>query len=243
MRCIKKFAKRVLRHLGYDLIPYSKNRNFADACACALLQHRVDLVLDVGANAGQFASGLRSAGYAETIISFEPMSVEHKQLVNLASGDSKWQVAPRMAIGDSNCTGEINIAANSGSSSLLPMLDLHREAAPESAYAGKEPIQIRRLDTVARELFDSNFKNIFLKIDVQGYEWSVLEGAKETMGRVVGVLCECSFSPLYGGEARWNSLVDKIEAMGFEIWGVSPGFADPRTGRLLQADFLFFRKR
>ncbi len=242
MRYFKKLAKNFARSLGYDVMPYSSQRDFDHVFMQALARHDVDLVLDVGANAGQFAAGLRNAGYSETIISFEPMSAEHRRLLNFSKSDARWKVAPRMAIGDIDGSVEINIAFNSGSSSLLPMLDLHREAAPESVYAGKESVDIYRLDTIAKQLIEPNYKNIFLKIDVQGYEWSVLEGARETVERVVGILCECSFSPLYAGEARWTSLIEKIEAMGYEVWGVLPGFSDPRTERLLQADFLFFRK-
>lgn len=242
MRIIKRFIKKFTRSLGYDLISYSKDRDFDRVFNQALLTYQVELVLDVGANAGQFAASMRSMGYVGKMISFEPMSVEHERLVSLASADSSWDVAPRMAIGDRDGEVEINIAANSGSSSLLPMLDLHRQAAPESAYSGKESVAIRKLDTMARQLLAPNCKNIFLKIDVQGYEWSVLEGAQETLPRVVGILCECSFTPLYAGEAPWTNLVQKIEALGFEVWGVIPGFSDPRTGRLLQVDFLFFRK-
>lgn len=242
MQNFKKLVKRFARSLGYDIIPYSTQRDFDHVFAQALVQHQVSLVLDVGANAGQFAAGLRNSGYRQTIISFEPMSEEHAKLLAISKSDVNWRVAPRMAIGDRDGSVEINIASNSGSSSILPMLDLHREAAPESMYAGKESVDIRRLDTVAAQLIEPDIKNIFLKIDVQGYEWSVLEGASTTIENVVGILCECSFSPLYAGEARWTSLVEKIESMGFEVWGVLPGFYDPRTGRLLQADLLFFRK-
>ena len=242
MRNFKNLIKKIVRSLGYDIAPYAAHRDFDRVFVEALSRYQVGLVLDVGANAGQFANGLRKAGYGEGIISFEPMSAEHKHLESLAKDDVKWRVAPRMAIGDSDGTVEINIAANSGSSSILPMLELHREAAPASVYAGRESVDLCKLDTVVPQLIAVDAKNIFLKMDVQGYEWSVLEGAEKTIDRVVGVLCECSFSPLYAGEARWTNLIEKIEAKGFEVWGVLPGFADPRTGRLLQADFLFFRK-
>jgi FkbM family methyltransferase len=242
MKILKKFVKTFVRGLGYDIVPYLIQKDFDHVFTEALSRYQVGLVLDVGANAGQFASGLRTAGYGGAIISFEPMSAEHANLVLLSKNDAKWCVAPRMAIGDSDGIVEINIAANSGSSSILPMLDLHRDAAPESIYAGKESANVRKLDTVAKQLIDPSEKNIFLKLDVQGYEWSVLDGAEKILERVAGILCECSFSPLYAGEARWTSLIEKIEEKGFEVWGVLPGFSDPRTGRLLQADFLFFRK-
>lgn len=242
MQKLKKLIKRLVRILGYNIAPYLAYRDFDHVFTQALSRYQVRLVLDVGANEGQFAIGLRKAGYSGNMISFEPMYAEHAVLLAMSKNDVRWQVAPRMAIGDSDGSVEINIAANSGSSSILPMLDLHKEAAPESIFTGKESVDIRKIDTVANHLIELDAKNIFLKMDVQGYEWSVLAGAEKTLERVVGILCECSFSPLYAGEANWTKLIEKIEAKGFEVWGVVPGFSDPRTGRLLQADFLFFRK-
>jgi FkbM family methyltransferase len=240
---IKKIIRNLIRQIGYDFVPYSSKTDFNDVFTHALELYSVDLVLDIGANTGQFAKGLRGAGYTNNIISFEPMSAEHRELLIFSQHDPKWIVANRMAIGDIDGIVEINIASNSGSSSLLPMLELHKQAAPESVYSGKESVDIYRLDTIAKQVIGQNYKNIFLKLDVQGCEWSVLEGANEIVERAVGILCECSFSPLYEGEASWTRLVEKIEAMGFEVWGVLPGFSDPRSGRLLQADFLFFANR
>jgi len=241
MHKFKFLVKRFLRNLGYDLIPYSAQRDFDHVFTQALSHYQVEIVLDIGANTGQFATGLRKAGYSETMISFEPMFAEHATLLTMSKKDIKWKVAPRMAIGDIDGSVEINIAANSGSSSILPMLDLHKEAAPESIYKGKDIVDISKLDTVVNQLIEPDAKNIFLKMDVQGYEWQVLAGAEKMIDKVVGILCECSFSQLYAGEAHWTNLIEKIEAKGFEVWGVLPGFFDPRTGRLLQADFLFFR--
>jgi FkbM family methyltransferase len=238
----KRLARKTARRLGYDITRYSEDRDFDFIFSRALVRHKVDLILDVGANTGQFAAGIRNAGYTEQIISFEPMSVEYTQLLHLSSHDSKWDVAPRMAIGDTDGEVEINIAGNSGSSSILSMLDLHRQAAPESAYSSKEAVEIRKLDTLTEQIISPKYENIFLKIDVQGYECAVLEGAKETLSRVVGIFCECSFVPLYEGEANWISLVEKIEKMGFGVWGIVPGFSELGTGRVLQADFLFFRE-
>jgi FkbM family methyltransferase len=242
MRRLKDFAKRLLRNVGYDLVSYSIGSDPNLAFCKALASHDVQLIVDVGANTGQYGLFVRRAGYNGPILSFEPMKTEHELLLRRSKSDSKWTIAPPMAIGDHDGLIEINIASNSGSSSLLPMLELHMEAAPESAYIGTESVQICRLDTIVKKLVDDTCQNLFLKIDVQGSEWSVLDGANETLSRVAGILCECSFTPLYSGEAQWLSLVQRIEGMGFEIWGVSPGFSDERTGRLLQADFLFFRR-
>ncbi|WP_410175184.1 FkbM family methyltransferase, partial [Nodularia spumigena] len=108
----------------------------------------VDLVFDIGANTGQFATELRSIGYKGRIVSFEPLSDAHKKLNQEAARVSQWQVHPRIAIGDFNGEIEINIAGNSVSSSVLPMLEAHATAAVKSAYISTEKVAIARLDSI-----------------------------------------------------------------------------------------------
>ena len=73
----------------------------------------VNLVLDVGANIGQFGrKNLRDAGYRGRIVSFEPLSTAWNTLSAEASRDSLWNIAPRMAIGDKNGDVRINVAQN-----------------------------------------------------------------------------------------------------------------------------------
>ena len=89
-----------------------------------LKAHEVNLVFDIGANAGQFAQSLRELGYRGRIVSFEPQSEAREQLERAASVDPLWEVAPKAAIGPEDGEIELNLAANSISSSLLPMLNL-----------------------------------------------------------------------------------------------------------------------
>ena len=103
----------------------------------SLRKFEIDLVLDVGANKGQFASEIRHCGYAGRIVSFEPLSQAHGELLQSSAGDPMWDTYPRCALGDHDGEAEINIAGNSHSSSIMPMLESHLNAAPESAYEGK----------------------------------------------------------------------------------------------------------
>jgi FkbM family methyltransferase len=88
-----------------------------------LVQHRIDLLFDVGANTGQFAMQVREQGFAGRIVSFEPLPEAHAGLVRNARGDAKWIVHERVALGAAPGDVRINVAANSVSSSILPMLD------------------------------------------------------------------------------------------------------------------------
>jgi FkbM family methyltransferase len=205
-----------------------------------LANHEVDLVVDVGANTGGYARSLRSAGFAGRILSFEPLMSAHGALVAASRMDTNWAVADRMALGDRNGVVSINVAGNSASSSIREMLETHRCAAPESAYVGREDVDVRRLDDVRLPFLDSAARP-FLKIDTQGYEAEVLEGAAGILDRVRGVQLELTLSPLYQGQLLWRDLVDRLEVAGFGLWGMVPEFIDPKTGRMLQCDGIFFR--
>jgi len=162
-------------------------------------------------------------------------------LLTLASADPAWEVHDQSAIGDHEGEIEIHIAGNSVSSSVLPMLESHTSAAVGSAYISSEQVPIVRLDSVASRYLTPGF-NLFIKIDTQGFEWQVLDGARETLRHASGVLCEMSLVPLYGGQRLWRDTVDRLDAEGFMIWALQKGFTDPRTGQSLQVDGIFIRK-
>jgi hypothetical protein len=81
----------------------------------------------------------------------------------------------------------------------------------------------------------------FLKVDAQGAEGMIIEGGKETISRVLGIKIEISLVSLYAGTPDGLEIINQIRAMGFELWGLDTGFVDPRTGRTLQMDAIFFR--
>jgi FkbM family methyltransferase len=207
----------------------------------------IDLVLDVGANTGQFVHQCRAAGYKREIISFEPSAAAHASLLQSAATDPFWTIADRMALGATTGEVEINIAANSFSSSILPMLDSHLAAAPNSAYLQKEKVPLRRLDNVLADHLNllrttaAPTRCIFLKLDVQGYESHVLAGATQLLNHTLAVQLEMSLLPLYEGEALMPQMHAAMTAKGFDLWDLEPSFRDPATGRLLQLDGIFLR--
>lgn len=206
----------------------------------SLRKFEIDLVLDIGANKGQFGSEIRRCGYAGRIVSFEPLSDAFAELQQASMEDPLWDVYPRCALGDHNGEVEINIAGNSESSSILPMLESHRSAAPESAYQGKEVVPVKTLDAVAGQCL-RDARSVFLKIDTQGFEWHVLDGARETLPNVRGVLVELSLVPLYEGQHLWREVMARLEAEGFTLWAFQPVFSDQVSGRTLQVDGIFYR--
>jgi hypothetical protein len=121
------------------------------------------------------------------------------------------------------------------------MLQSHVDAAPDSACVGRERVRLSRLDTMASEYWQLG-DVAFLKIDTQGYEDRVLNGATNVLERVRGLQLEASLVPLYDGQQLFDVLIERLRRLGFTIWAIWPGFHDPQSGRMLQVDITFFRK-
>jgi FkbM family methyltransferase len=234
-------ARNLLRRTGIDVSRYHPELDFKQNFMHQLRSHQVSVVLDVGANSGQFASDLRAAGYQHRIVSFEPLSEAFSQLERRAAADPRWECR-RCALGDSDGTITINVAGNAGeSSSVLPMLKSHQDAFPPANYVGTEDVPLYRLDSVAPEILRPT-DVVFLKIDVQGFEKQVLAGGKATVqDRCAGMQLELSFLPLYEGGMLIREALDIAYSSGFTLTGLSPNFVDMRNGRTLQADGIFFR--
>lgn len=235
-RLVQSFAKRC----GYEILgsrcAYAAHRSLAGL----LRQEQINLVLDVGANKGQFAYELLSYGYRGRIVSFEPLSSAHALLRSNAERFPNWTVADRTAIGAERGSVEIHISGNSVSSSILDILPSHLEAAPRSIFIGSETVPVNRLDDLCALFPDDR---ALLKIDVQGYEKQVLEGASRVLSACRAVHVEMELLPLYEGQVLARELWDLLTAKGFEPWSLEPGFRNPVTFRMLQLDGVFIRRK
>ena len=237
---MKSFFKQMLRRFDFEFRNFSVEKSENARFFTMLSYHRVNTIFDIGANEGQFGVILRDFGYRGKIISFEPLTQAREELLKISQKDSLWKVAPQAAIGDENGEIEIHIAGNSESSSILEMLDSHIEAAPNSKYIGNEKVPLRKLDTLAPDFIEKD-SVVFLKIDTQGYEEQVMNGAHDLMKNIVGMQLEISLVPLYEGHSLIDEMLQNLKEKGFELWGVSTVFSDPNTAQLLQIDATFFR--
>lgn len=133
---IEALIQLALRAAGYELRSYQPARtkeNFSHPrrdLLRFLVERQITLVLDVGANAGQYARGLRDLGYRGRIVSFEPLAETFAAQKDAATGDKQWQCL-RLTLGDADRGGpELHVAGYSESSSLLPMHERHVRAFP-----------------------------------------------------------------------------------------------------------------
>ena len=198
-------------------------------------------MIDVGANEGQYVQTLRRTGYKGRVVSVEPLSSAFSVLSSAAAGDPRWSLV-RAAAGSESGPSDLHVAGNGVSSSLLPMLDRHVMGAPESAIVGSETVQVAPLDSLVRDHVESS-SNAFLKIDTQGYEAEVIQGAQGMLesGVIVGIEAELSLVPLYEGQPLWDEVVEMVRGFGFVPVGFGDGFRDRESGELLCLDGIFVR--
>lgn len=228
---IRDYIRNIVKKSGFDVIRFRSHR---------ILHHfNFDLIFDIGANSGQYARELRKLGYRGKIISFEPLSGAFKSLESKAKKDPDWQ-AFNNAIGDKDEKSTINISENSYSSSLYDIHDNSIEAVPETKYIGKETVNVKKLDSIFKDYYTGS-QNVFLKIDTQGYEKNVLEGAADSLQYVKGLQVEMSLFPVYKGAELFDEMLSYINNKGFRLANIRSGFTHPQTGLMLQVDAIFLR--
>lgn len=200
----------------------------------------VDCVVDAGANVGQFARGLRRAGWRGRIVSFEPVRAAYDELAAAARDDADWWVR-RAGLGSQDTTATINTRPGT-MSSLLPSSDFGRTWSKRLREASSEEIEVRRLDGLLPELLEGlDEGRVFLKMDTQGYDLEVFGGAAGALDRVVALQSEVSCVPIYDGMPRLLEQWATYEDAGFESAGVFPVSFDRDTVRAIEYDLVMVR--
>jgi FkbM family methyltransferase len=195
-----------------------------------------DSVVDVGANKGQFAAFAAWRWPKARLYCYEPLAGprETLQRVLAKAAPGRSEARPR-ALGTEAGISEMHVATREDSSSLLSLGEAQRRifAMDEAALV---PVTVGRL---ADEPGLDDLGRALLKIDVQGFEYEVLAGAAERLGRFDTVYVECSFTELYRGQKLAAEVEALLRANGFLKAGAYN--ASYHAGAPVQADLLFRR--
>jgi FkbM family methyltransferase len=224
---VKGAVRGGLNRLGYDLrrlnevepdpMPY--------LLRSALSVYGIDLVIDVGANRGQWGASLRQGGYQGQIVSFEPVSGARDALAQIAAQATRmtWKVR-REALGDSDDAGApMNVAALDQHSSLLqPSPEVLASYGDTYGVVRIESVPVARLDSIWDEVVPPGAR-VMLKTDAQGYDMRIIRGAGEKLALVSCVLLEVSLRPAYvGSDNGLRDVLNHLEEYGFRLAGLSP---------------------
>ncbi len=220
---------RCWRALRRGVAPALEHRQVLQAIEC-------DRLLDVGANRGQFSLMLRLLQPHVPIHAYEPQPGEAAVYRSVFHGAADVQLH-ETALGDQPGTAELHLSGRRDSSSLLPIGELQATLFAGTAEVGTLGVPVATLDSLESHWRESS--RAMLKLDVQGFELSVLRGARAALKRCAYVYAECSDVPLYTGQALYPEVADFLASAGFKpVRRHNEQWAE---GRLVQADYLFGR--
>lgn len=204
-----------------------------------LTQHAITTVVDVGANSGQYASSLREHGYRGRIVSFEPLRGPFTQLETQAAPDPLW-ACHNVGLGASEGEFEMNVADDARASSLLPWENRWTETSAERQFVSTEMVRVVRLDSIWFDLV-SPTDRVWVKIDTEGYEQRVLEGAPQECPEIVVLETEMSLVPLWLGEPSFHDMVAYLARLDFVAIAIEGLTEDVASGFMTQVDGIFAR--
>lgn len=196
-----------------------------------------DGIVDVGANRGQFTLMCRLTHPRTPVVAFEPIPHEAATFRRIHGGDPDVTLL-ESALGDAKGTATLHLSQSADSSSLLPISRNQTDLFQNTAEIGTLEVPLQRLDDLSEHWKDRN--HLLLKLDVQGFELSVLRGAVRTLQDCAYVYAECSEIPLYEGQALRQEVEDFLSARGFNVAGRHNEHW--HAGKLVQADYLFVRR-
>lgn len=236
------FHKKIAAFFGYEFTRINESifQNQQKHTFELIKRLNIDLVLDVGANMGQFSTDIRRAGYDSKIISFEPINTCFEHLNSIA--DKYWQIE-NYALGDTHKNETINISNKTVYSSILDTSQFGKANFTDSIKTvNKQKIEIKRLDDIISSLSKSyKENNIFLKLDTQGYDSHVINGAIMTLQHVKMLQTEVSCKAIYEGAQPHYETLKQLSEIGFSITGIFPLSRDKNTMELLEFDCILIK--
>lgn len=235
----KELLRKLVRRVGFEVFAYNHQRIHDLRKAKLLRDLRVSVVLDAGANAGQYGLHLRELGYSGRIVSYEPIPKVFELLQRVAANDPKWE-ALNLAVGDRDAECEMNVADISEVSSLLRATGA--STTGDWTNTTKQPVTARRIESLLREM-QGRGDTLYLKLDTQGFEQAALIGAEPVLQEFAAIELEASTVPLYDGETLLPELMQWLASRGFSVFSMDTVVVDHITGRVLQFELLMQNER
>ena len=191
-------------------------------------------VVDVGANVGEWSSALLRVAHPDRLLLIEPNPV-------LSEGLRGRFEDPRVTVLQAAASDVSGVAAlhltdqTHGSSLLLPRVEM--DDLYGSGYTIRDAVQVptARLD----EVLEAWHEISLMKIDAQGAELTVLQGATGVLSRTTWILVEVAFQSHYEGDVPFAQLDEWMRSHGFSLSMLADPFVVEE--RLMWTDALYAR--
>lgn len=215
-------CRDLVRRTGFDVARFPAPTTLDGHLRQLLGRTATTLVLDVGANHGQFGDVLRDpVGYRGRIESFEPAGAAFEVLTAHTAGDERW-TAHHLALGSIDEVAQLRTFDSTDWNSFHAPDGEHLQRAGRSLVpTGSEEVPVRRLDGLWADLVRPD-DVVLLKSDTQGHDLDVLAGAGERLQQVGALLLEASVLTFYVGEPDLATTIERVGEHGFSPSGVFP---------------------
>lgn len=220
---MKRLLRAALNRLGFDLVRVKNSHDDLTKHLANVLRSRdIDCIFDVGANAGQYGSFLRGLGYKGHIISFEPVRSVFEELKRRCERDDKW-ICFNYALGDKKEEKVLNVYKSTVFSSFLTANNYSKNIWHSLEEVRPETVKVFRLDDVWGELTAKlGCKRYMLKLDTQGFDRFVFDGARACLDNIAVLQSELSLIPVYDGMSQAYAVLNHFHDHGFLISGLYP---------------------
>jgi FkbM family methyltransferase len=200
--------------------------------------YRPHVIIDAGAHHGWFFHCWKDWCPLAEVHAFEPAREAYEESRRLYGADPAIHLN-NVAVGRQPGELQLNVMADSlvSNSFLMPVEETWREIDYKHGEIAKRSVPVIRLDDYARD--QSRGEVYLLKIDVQGFELEVLEGAVDLLHRTDYVFVEAAIRPLYEGAPRFTTVHDWLDAHGFHLIAMRAWHRGNQT--LVESDMLFRR--
>jgi FkbM family methyltransferase len=217
MSYAKNAARKIINQAGFDLVRIKKN---PQKTLLGLKNQRIQTVVDVGANTGQFAQKILEFFPNAHLFCFEPLPEPYSILNGWVNTQAGRVEVFNQAVGDSEGRMEMNFHTDhSPSSSLLKSTGVTESYFPFTAKQEPVSIEITTLDAALGRRLAEMPKDILVKIDVQGYEDRVIRGGRMVLSTAKACILEVSLDSLYEQQAEFKDLLSMLGQLGFRYAG------------------------
>ena len=230
----------LISFFGYEVLKKKKIQSINNHLQYIFNKAKINYVIDVGANEGQFALSLRQNNYKGDILSFEPTSKPFKKLVENSKNDAHWDVI-NIALGEKKELKRINVFEASDLNSFYVASELGKKRFNKGMKKIKtEMIEIKTLDSILKKI-DLKNKNIFLKIDTQGFDINVFRGSKKHMSKICALMSEIPIQKIYKTTQNYHDILREYESHKFQISGIFPVSQNKKNYTAIEFDCVMLK--
>lgn len=205
------------------------------------------VLVDVGSSGGVKSNWKLAEKYLQ-VIGFEP---EDEGFDNLAASKDSRTKYLNTGLYKERATLPFYVTReNTDSSIFKPNRELIDKFPAASRFDIVKTESIRT-DTLDNQLRENRIEGVdFIKVDTQGSELFILQGAASTLERsVFGLEIEVEFAPMYEGQPLFCEVDSFVRGFGFQLFDLRPIYWKRELGKdygkskgqLIFADALYFR--